>query len=48
MPFGGYKQSGIGRESLLLSLDDWLEQKAVFIRVDGLDEAGTGNSTLGR
>lgn len=47
-PFGGYKQSGVGRESLLLSMDDWLGQKAVFIRVGGLDEAGTGNSTLGR
>ncbi|KAK8114592.1 Aldehyde dehydrogenase domain protein [Apiospora kogelbergensis] len=48
MPFGGYKQSGVGRESFLLSMDDWLEQKAVFIRVGGLDEAGTGNGTLGR
>ncbi|KAH8899850.1 aldehyde dehydrogenase [Thozetella sp. PMI_491] len=35
MPFGGYKSSGIGRESFLLSMDDWLEQKAVFIKVDG-------------
>lgn len=36
MPFGGTKQSGVGRESLLLSLEDWLEQKAVFIKVEGL------------
>ncbi|KAH6660494.1 aldehyde dehydrogenase domain-containing protein [Truncatella angustata] len=33
MPFGGYKQSGVGRESFLSSMDDWLEHKAVFIRV---------------
>lgn len=36
MPFGGYKQSGTGRESLLLSLEDWLEQKSVYIKVEGL------------
>lgn len=36
MPFGGSKQSGVGRESLLLSLEDWLEQKAVHIRIEGL------------
>ncbi|KAI0125602.1 aldehyde dehydrogenase domain-containing protein [Xylariales sp. AK1849] len=36
MPFGGYKTSGVGRESLLLSMDDWLEHKAVFIPVSGL------------
>ncbi|KAK6216275.1 hypothetical protein LQW54_003666 [Pestalotiopsis sp. IQ-011] len=47
MPFGGYKQSGIGRESFLLSMDDWLEQKAVFIRVGGTDKIGGGN-ILGR
>lgn len=48
MPFGGYKASGVGRESLLLSMEDWLEQKAVFIRVGGLDKLGVGNSVLGR
>ncbi|KAF7514471.1 hypothetical protein G7054_g15288 [Neopestalotiopsis clavispora] len=47
MPFGGYKQSGIGRESFLLSMDDWLEQKAVFIRVGGTEKIGGGN-ILGR
>lgn len=39
MPFGGTKQSGVGRESLLQSLEDWLEQKAVFIKVEGLGGA---------
>lgn len=48
MPFGGYKQSGIGRESFLLSLDDWLEQKSVFIRVQGLAPATGIDNALGR
>ncbi|KAK9783377.1 hypothetical protein SCARD494_13196 [Seiridium cardinale] len=48
MPFGGYKQSGVGRESFLLSMDDWLEQKAVFIRVGGSGDRAAGSSTLGR
>jgi aldehyde dehydrogenase (NAD+) len=47
MPFGGYKQSGIGRESLLQSLDDWLETKSVFIRVGGETKAAD-NGVLGR
>ncbi|KAI1633045.1 aldehyde dehydrogenase domain-containing protein [Biscogniauxia mediterranea] len=48
MPFGGYKGSGVGRESFLLSLEDWLEQKAVYIRVGGLESSAPVNSTLGR
>lgn len=48
MPFGGYKQSGVGRESFLLSLDDWLEHKSVFIRVQGLDSATGVDNALGR
>ncbi|KAH9897473.1 aldehyde dehydrogenase domain-containing protein [Xylariomycetidae sp. FL2044] len=48
MPFGGYKTSGVGREGFLHSLNDWLEEKAVFIRVGGLEGSGAGNSTLGR
>lgn len=50
MPFGGYKQSGTGRESLLDSLDDWLEQKSVYIKVEGLSDQPTlGNrSIIGR
>lgn len=50
MPFGGYKSSGAGRESFLHSMDDWLEQKAVYIKVDGLlRETGSATrSMLGR
>ncbi|KAI5927602.1 aldehyde dehydrogenase domain-containing protein [Camillea tinctor] len=48
MPFGGYKGSGVGRESFLLSMEDWLEQKSVYIRVDGLQTSSAANSTLGR
>ncbi|KAF7197300.1 Aldehyde dehydrogenase [Pseudocercospora fuligena] len=49
MPFGGYKQSGIGRESLLESLDDWMEKKAVFMRIEGgRPLQPTGHSDLGR
>lgn len=48
MPFGGYKTSGVGRESLLASLEDWLEQKAVYIRVGGSSPSGAGSSILGR
>ncbi|KAF5864161.1 hypothetical protein ETB97_008367 [Aspergillus alliaceus] len=31
MPFGGYKQSGIGREGILEGLDNFLQTKAVLI-----------------
>lgn len=33
MPFGGYKQSGIGRDMGKASLDSYLETKAVYISV---------------
>lgn len=45
MPFGGYKQSGVGRESLLGSLDDWLEQKSVYIKVEGLSNVSAMGKT---
>jgi acyl-CoA reductase-like NAD-dependent aldehyde dehydrogenase len=32
MPFGGYKGSGIGREGLLCSMDNFLETKSVLIK----------------
>lgn len=48
MPFGGYKQSGIGRESLVQSLDDWLETKSVYIRMGGSSGLGAAKSSLGR
>jgi aldehyde dehydrogenase (NAD+) len=35
MPFGGYKQSGVGREGFGYSLDQYLETKAVLIAIDG-------------
>ena len=50
LPFGGYKQSGVGREGFLDSLSDWLEVKSVFVRVQGLDGGAevAGNGILGR
>lgn len=36
LPFGGWKSSGTGRESLLDSMDHYLEHKSVYIRVNGL------------
>ncbi|KNG89861.1 hypothetical protein ANOM_001754 [Aspergillus nomiae NRRL 13137] len=36
MPFGGYKASGIGREGIHHSLDNYLETKTVHLRVEGL------------
>lgn len=36
MPFGGYKQSGIGREGLEHSLNNYLEVKTALIKVNGL------------
>jgi aldehyde dehydrogenase (NAD+) len=47
MPFGGVKQSGIGRESLLQSLDDWLETKSMYIRIGGETKVA-GGGVLGR
>jgi aldehyde dehydrogenase (NAD+) len=34
-PFGGYKQSGHGRDKGENALDNWTETKTVFIPVDG-------------
>ncbi|KAL1635880.1 hypothetical protein SLS58_010048 [Diplodia intermedia] len=36
MPFGGYKQSGVGREGLEHSLNNFLEVKTALIKVKGL------------
>ena len=36
MPFGGYKASGQGRESIRLSIDNFCEAKTVIIKVDEL------------
>jgi hypothetical protein len=42
IPFGGYKQSGVGREGIGYSLDAYLEHKAVLIKI-GDDAAGVAN-----
>jgi aldehyde dehydrogenase (NAD+) len=34
LPFGGYKASGIGREGIYHSLDNYLETKTVLLKVD--------------
>ncbi|GME27152.1 putative aldehyde dehydrogenase protein [Neofusicoccum parvum] len=36
MPFGGYKQSGVGREGLEHSMSNYLEVKTALIKVQGL------------
>ncbi|MEO8004530.1 MAG: aldehyde dehydrogenase family protein [Betaproteobacteria bacterium] len=38
MPFGGYKQSGIGREMGREGLDEFLETKSIHIKVRGENE----------
>jgi aldehyde dehydrogenase (NAD+) len=35
VPFGGYKQSGIGRENGLEALDEYTQTKAVWIELSG-------------
>jgi aldehyde dehydrogenase (NAD+) len=36
LPFGGWKSSGTGRESLLDSMDHYLEHKSIYVRVSGI------------
>lgn len=36
LPFGGWKQSGTGRESLLESMHHFLEQKSLYFKVPGI------------
>jgi aldehyde dehydrogenase (NAD+) len=36
LPFGGWKGSGTGRESLLESMDHFMEHKSVYIKCPGL------------
>jgi aldehyde dehydrogenase (NAD+) len=36
LPFGGWKGSGTGRESLLESMDHFLEHKSIYIKVAGI------------
>jgi aldehyde dehydrogenase (NAD+) len=36
LPFGGWKGSGTGRESLLESMEHYLEHKAIYVRCPGI------------
>lgn len=36
LPFGGWKGSGTGRESLLESMDHFLEHKSIYFKVPGI------------
>jgi len=42
IPFGGYKQSGIGREGIGYSLDNYLEYKSILIKIEA-DSADVAN-----
>jgi len=37
MPFGGYKQSGIGRENSLAAIDHYTQRKSVYVASGGVD-----------
>ncbi len=37
IPFGGYKQSGIGRENSTAAIDHYTQLKTVYVEMDGLD-----------
>lgn len=37
MPFGGYKQSGIGRENSLAAIDHYTQRKSVYVATGGVD-----------
>lgn len=36
LPFGGYKSSGTGRESLLESMEHFLEHKSIYFKCEGI------------
>lgn len=36
LPFGGWKGSGLGRESLLGSLEEYMEAKSLYVRCSGI------------
>ncbi|KAK3645222.1 hypothetical protein LTR56_009274 [Elasticomyces elasticus] len=48
MPFGGYKQSGQGREGYGYSIDEYLETKSVFIAVKDASGTAASGSVLAR
>ena len=37
MPFGGYKQSGIGRENSLAAIDHYTQRKSVYVEMGDVD-----------
>ena len=37
MPFGGYKQSGVGRENSLSAIDHYTQRKAVYVETGDVD-----------
>jgi betaine-aldehyde dehydrogenase len=37
MPFGGYKQSGIGRENSVAAIDHYTQRKSVYVAMGGVD-----------
>jgi betaine-aldehyde dehydrogenase len=37
LPFGGYKQSGLGRENGLVALDHYTQLKTVYVEMKGID-----------
>lgn len=48
LPFGGWKQSGVGREGFIGGLEEWMEEKSIFMRVEGLGGGGGVSNALGR
>lgn len=37
IPFGGYKQSGVGRENSLAAIDHYTQRKTVYVEMGGVD-----------
>ena len=37
MPFGGYKQSGIGRENGLAAIEHYTQRKSVYVEMGDVD-----------
>lgn len=49
LPFGGWKGSGTGRESLLESMEHFMEEKSIYFKVPGIGgEAVPTGTALGR
>jgi betaine-aldehyde dehydrogenase len=37
MPFGGYKQSGIGRENSIVTIEHYTQVKSVYVEMGDVD-----------